>query len=106
MSGRFTKGQTIFQACWRFASRYPQVVEQRVISRTVDSCGKKFVTFENHGRDHVFGRREFADAKTLHSTAEDAFQFLAGNPDYVKHYNTVVIYPHVVSDREWVKASI
>ena len=106
MAGRFAKGQTIFQACWQFASKYPEVVEQRVISRTVDSCGKKFVTFEDHGHDSTYGRREPADSVLLFALADDAFKYLADNAGYVKCYKKVVIYPYVVSDREWLEPSI
>lgn len=105
MAGRFIKGQTVFQACIYFAStpNY-EVVERRVVSRTVDSCGKKFVTFEDHGYDSVYGRRDYADSAMLHETADAAFRFLEQYPT-LRGTKKVIIYPNVVSDREWIEQS-
>ncbi len=94
---RFTKGQVVFQACRHFAENDTQI-EMRVISRTVDACGAKQVTFEDHGMDSVYGRRDQANSESLHASAESAFaQLEAATAWYGKEK---VINPSVLSDRD------
>ncbi len=102
---RFAKGQTVFFACldmFEVASgerngRLEIVHAGAVITRTVDACGAKQVTFEDHGNDSTFGRSMYANSDQLFNTAEEAFEYLK-NSRYVE-----VIAKKVYSDanREW-----
>lgn len=97
---KFKKGQTVYQACTHFAENATSV-EYRVVSRVVDACGKKQVTFEDHGHDSVFRRRLLLDAgPKVFATADEAFSYLAQAPSDLR--KTPVINPDVVSDATWV----
>lgn len=102
---RFNKGQTVYQACSHFAENETQV-EMRVISRTIDACGAKQATFEDHGNDSVYGRQvSFSWANHIFGTAEEAFAYLAA---YGNKYMglDVVINPVVLSDRDALSTTI
>lgn len=82
----FKKNQTVYVAKPSFAHRYEahRTVETQmvVVSRVVDSCGKKQMSFFDGGNDHIYGRRVLADASgsfyNVFSTPEEAFAALEG----------------------------
>lgn len=114
---RFIKGQTVYQAHNYFASNQdtremmlanqgkPMEIEMRVISRIVDACGTKQVTFLDRGHDSVFGRKAPADSDTLFATPEEAFEYLRGIKARCDRETRVHhIHPEVVGDDVWVKS--
>jgi hypothetical protein len=81
---RFSKGQTVFYASTNLGTvakgerngEYTSVHLGAVITRTIDSCGAKQMTFEDHGCDSVFGKSVRADHPAFFATAEEAFAYL------------------------------
>lgn len=81
---RFSKGQTVFFASYNLATvakgeRNGQMYWIQlggVITRTIDSCGAKQMTFEDHGSDSTFGRSQYANHPAFFLTAEEAFAYL------------------------------
>jgi hypothetical protein len=91
---RFQKGQTVYLACHNFASIHPTPEDYRkahgceeppkdiafgvVVSRVVDACGQKQVTFYDHGNDSIYGRSRPVDFPGLFETHQEAADFLKG----------------------------
>jgi hypothetical protein len=103
MSGKFKKGQIVFQSCTRFAEvarfgtndgkRVQEVAIGVVVEREIDACGRKIATFSDRGGfDNVFGRTyDFTNFPVfLFATANEAFAAL--------HARSDVICPDVYSD--------
>jgi hypothetical protein len=117
---RFKKGQEVFQVCPHFSTNdiayftarrmgetIQRLTEMRVVSRTVDTCGAKQMTFEDHGLDGVFGRSVSAQDTRFFDTADEAFAFLRSfEQANARENHAFVIYPTVVSDREWINPTI
>lgn len=115
-NAKFKKGQTVFYASTRFANndreyyaahKKGELVERkeelRVISRVVDSCGAKKITFLDRGKDSVFGRSANATADCFFTTAAEAFEYLVKfKAEHSGKGVTYVIYPNVVGDDTWV----
>ncbi len=102
---RFTKGQTVFVATLNFFEiasgewkGHIEIVHAgAVITRTVDACGAKQVTFENHGNDGVFGRSMYANSDQLFNTAEEAFEYLKNS----RHIDVIAKKVYSDANREW-----
>lgn len=102
---RFKKGQVVFYAEANVSSiaegerngRFLIVRAGAVITRTIDSCGVKQMTFEDHGNDSTFGKSQYSNNPFFFDNAEDAFECLR------KWEHTEVIAKKVYSDktREW-----
>jgi hypothetical protein len=103
MSGKFKRGQIVFQSCTRFAEvakigtndgkRISEVTIGVVIEREIDSCGKKIATFSDRGgNDNVFGRTYYFTnfPVFLFATADEALAAL--------HAGSDVICPDVYTD--------
>lgn len=87
--GRFSKGQRVFYAATSFGSLYDRkhntsVEILTVIERTADACGKKQMTFEDHGNDSVYGRTAYAPFNSYFETREDAYKHLETIEDYTR----------------------
>lgn len=98
----FKKGQTVYQPVAYFAETKTHI-EMRVVSRTVDSCGAKQITFVDHGFDSVFGKRALFTpgwSQPVFATPEEAFAQLEKAPR--RKQRVTVINPMVTSDSVWV----
>lgn len=87
---KFVKGQIVYCVSEHFDIR-DDVQIGAVISRTVDSCGKKFMTFVNFGFDSAFGRRSALQNGRVFADASAAFEFLKqlnAVGGYVKNVHT------------------
>lgn len=97
MNKRFAKGQTVYQACAHFSGfegdeHHKETILGIVVSRVIDSCGAKKITFAERGADWVYGKSDTANSQKLFADAESAFAYLAAYP------YTDVICPDVYAD--------
>ena len=112
MASKFTKGQTVYYASSNFSEvvdykAMTRSIEYRVISRIVDSCGAKQMTFVNRGYDSVFGKKVRSSNPTYFATPAEAFAFLENDKRVEGMIQrelkvTITIYPDVVGDDVWV----
>jgi len=75
MGKRFTKGQKVYYFSTNFADipLDDRVVEYyAIIERTVDACGAKQMTFEDHGCDGIYGRRQGSQHPHYFATVDEA----------------------------------
>ena len=105
---RFTKGQTVYQISYRFTENMDKRLAFVVcVSRIVDSCGAKRVTFYDRGNDGVYRRSHPADSTHLFTTHAEAITALKAHAEqqalYPKNY-TVIVDEREHSDAEGVLA--
>jgi len=79
---RFQKGQKVYKLTTHFGEineKHRVIDFMAIIERTVDSCGLKKMTFENHGFDGVYGRSTWSDDPlyfaNIPEALERAFEF-------------------------------
>jgi len=98
---QFKKGQEVFQACLNYAAK-GQLSEIRVVSRIVDSCGKKQMTFVEHGKDGVYGKTKYTTVDgifaTVFATPDAAFEFIAAYTEARKDAFTWIVVNEVHDD--------
>lgn len=109
MPGRFHRGQTVYYGCNRISEKgvfpYKETLCM-VISRTIDTCGKKQITFKDYGSDFAFGRKELSGNPAYFNTPEEAFKYIEDN-NYYNGRKRTIITDKVFSDEneEWFEYS-
>jgi hypothetical protein len=108
MDKKFKKGQKVFYATTNLSSLkaydHNTVIDiLSVIERTVDACGKKQMTFENHGYDYAYGKKSYAPFDQYFETREEAYEYLDSIEDYTRtdgmHYHHLIL-REIFDDRD------
>jgi hypothetical protein len=87
---KFKKGQKVYYADGNLSAIYNKpdrggIYIVTVIERTVDACGKKQMTFYDHGLDGVYPRKAYAPFEGYFESREEAYKFLEKKKEENKH---------------------
>lgn len=105
---KFKKGQKVYYASTNFGYIYtnkdkPDIKILTVVERTVDSCGKKQMTFYDFGYDLVFHRTTYAPYDVYFTTRYAAYEFLKHykkERDDEKIYHEILVGEYTDKDRK------